>query len=205
MFDLDGRLYDQGWPHSYRRHGRGGFFVMERLLLPETEPVTLDEMKRHLRCQDDITTLDDDISALITTAREWAEDFTDRALLTQTWRLTADDAESLKLHRAPIISINEVNAIAKGGARTVIESSQYRIEEAASRWPRLIRTGPTHGLIEVEFVAGFNSAEVVPSRFKTAMKLYAEALFDHDQYTMEMLIKVAQDILKPERAGLQLS
>lgn len=206
MYETNWRLYDEGrFPRHHQRHGHGGFFALERLVLPQSEPVTLEEMKRHLRCQDDINILDDDISALIVTAREWAENFTDRALMEQTWRLTIDDGLMLKLHRSPIVSILSVKSIAKGGARTLIDSSEYRVEESASISPQLIRTTPTHTLIEVEFVAGFSTAAEVPAIFKTAMKLYVQALFDLDQYMMDKLIAVAEASLRPARACLQLS
>ena len=63
-------------------------FTLERVTQPEVEPVTLAEMKRHLRAFAQATSLDNDISALIVAAREWAEDYTGRALIDQMWRLT---------------------------------------------------------------------------------------------------------------------
>ena len=46
------------------------------------------EMKRHLRCFMSVTDEDADITNLIAAAREWAEDYTGRALVDQTWRLS---------------------------------------------------------------------------------------------------------------------
>jgi hypothetical protein len=37
------------------------------------------------------------------------------------------------------------------------------------------------------------------------MKLWAEANYDRDQYMMELLLKVAEQIIKPERADLSLA
>ena len=51
-------------------------FTLERVTQPDIEPVTLDEMKRHLRCFMSVTDEDDDITALIVAAREWIEDYT---------------------------------------------------------------------------------------------------------------------------------
>lgn len=66
-------------------------FYLERVTQPEIEPITLAETKRYLRMFDDVTAEDDDISVLITAAREWVEDYTGRALVDQTWRLTIDN------------------------------------------------------------------------------------------------------------------
>lgn len=56
---------------------------------PVQEPVTLAEAKTHLR----VTYTDDDalIAELITAARQWFEEQTYRALVTQTWDLKLDE------------------------------------------------------------------------------------------------------------------
>jgi Phage gp6-like head-tail connector protein len=53
-----------------------------------TEPVTLAEAKLHLRI--DNTDDDDLISALITTARKWAEDYCDRTFVESTYTMMLD-------------------------------------------------------------------------------------------------------------------
>ena len=66
-------------------------YALERVSGPDIEPITLAEAKRHLGEFDDVTTRDDDVSGLIQAAREWVEDYTARALIDQTWRLTFGD------------------------------------------------------------------------------------------------------------------
>lgn len=63
-------------------------FLLERVTLPSAEPVTLAEIRRHVREFDDVTDNDADLTDLIQGGREWAEDYTGRALMTQTWRIT---------------------------------------------------------------------------------------------------------------------
>ena len=48
-------------------------------------------------------------------------------------------------------------------------------------------------------------ADVVPARFKQAIKLYCEALYDRDEKMMEKLIEVAQNLIRPERCDLQMA
>ena len=55
---------------------------------PALEPISLQEAKAHLRV--DFGDDDDYISALITAARDFAEGFTRRAFLTQSWLLALD-------------------------------------------------------------------------------------------------------------------
>lgn len=63
-------------------------FVLERVTNPDIEVFTLAEMKRLLRTFDNVTEQDDEITSLIQAGREWCEDYTGRALIDQTWRLT---------------------------------------------------------------------------------------------------------------------
>jgi uncharacterized phiE125 gp8 family phage protein len=79
-------------------------YLLQRLVDPEQEPLTLEEAKRHLNVVDDdigSPTVpgpnDEDITTLIQVAREYVEDYTGRALVDQTWRLTVGDTVSYDL------------------------------------------------------------------------------------------------------------
>jgi hypothetical protein len=65
-------------------------FMLERLAGPEIEPVSVATMKRELGEFASQTDRDDDVTDKIQAGREWVEDFTGRALVDQTWRLTID-------------------------------------------------------------------------------------------------------------------
>lgn len=82
--------------------------MYQRLVTPPaTEPVTLEEAKLHLRI--DGTEEDSLISALITAARQKAEEYTKRAFITQTWEYAIDSVSGkVYLPRPPVQMINEV-------------------------------------------------------------------------------------------------
>jgi len=63
-------------------------YVLERVTDPDIEPVTLAEVREHLGEFAGNTAKDDSITAMIVAAREWAEEYTGRALIDQSWRLT---------------------------------------------------------------------------------------------------------------------
>jgi hypothetical protein len=65
--------------------------VLERIADPDDEPVVLSELKQQLRTYSSNTDEDGYITNLGIAAREWAESYTGRALMTQTWRLTIDN------------------------------------------------------------------------------------------------------------------
>jgi uncharacterized phiE125 gp8 family phage protein len=204
-------------------------FTLERVTQPEFEPVTLAEMKRHLRAYDDITTDDDDITALIKAAREWVEDYTGRTLIDTTWRLTLGDyvptdttgmiigelplsTQGIPLRRSPVIAIVSVATVDADNVETVVDSADYQLREADSKWPVIV------GLVaatttRIVFRAGFadrvaspgQGAEVVPVRFLQAMKLWVEANYYRDEKMMLPLLDVAERLIKPERAHLQIA
>lgn len=211
-------------------------FLLERVTHPAIEPITLAQMKTHLREFSSVTALDDDITALIQGAREWVEDFTGRALIDQTWRLTlADDdwfqgytdsntvtpiyygtwfpsAQGIFLRKSPVLEITSFATVDAGGIETVIQSTAYEVREAASKWPRLvgINSGPWSGPMRITFRAGYanqlgsptEGVEKIPARFIQAMKLWAEAHYNRDEKTMELLLDVAERLINPERCEL---
>ena len=61
---------------------------LKRTTAPAAEPITLSEAKSHIRVD---TAFDDTlITGYIKTAREWVEDYIDRALITQRLVMTLD-------------------------------------------------------------------------------------------------------------------
>lgn len=139
-------------------------FVLERVVSPTVEPVTLAEMIQHLR---EFSTLaqasQDQLEALITAGREWAEDYTGRALVDQAWTLSLDRRVGIGsnwmpslgpengygwyygdcmdritgwlLRKSPVIEITEFVVVADDGTETVIDPTTYRLVDAASKWP----------------------------------------------------------------------
>jgi hypothetical protein len=222
-----------------RRHSMK--FALERVTQPDIEPVTLAEMIQHMR---EFTSIpqaaQDELTRLTKAAREWAEDYTGRALIDQTWKLSigADNfnfgftdanrvtgiyygdwfanANGIMLRKAPAIAIISFTTVNADGTETVVSPTLYEIREANSKWPRLVGlNGSTWNGCEmrITFRAGFanrlgsptQGAEVVPERFKQAIKLHAEAHYDRDEKMMQILLDAAEGLLKPERSELGMA
>lgn len=211
-------------------------FVLERVTEPEIEPVTLAEAKRHLGEFEDVTTRDDDVTALITAAREWVEDYTGRALIDQQWRLTFGDAATVDavttptvpnmatealgteiyLRKSPALSIVSFVSVAADGTTTAVDADDYELREADGKWPRIVALNGaawTSGVYRLVFRAGYadrdvspaEGAEVVPERFKMAMKLWIEAMYDRDERMMSVLLDTAKGLIRSERADIGLA
>lgn len=218
-------------------------FVLERVIEPESEPVTLAEMKRHLREFDSVTANDDDITNLIVAAREWVEDYTGRALMDQSWRLTVQNhAASISgddvggysyparlgyyssvfrwtptgeilLRKSPALAITSFVTVDNAGAETAVDAATYELREADSKWPRVFPlNGAAWGtnVFRIVFRAGYadttgspqQTAAEVPERYKIAMKLWVEAMYDRDPAMMDKLLDAAKAMIKMERVDL---
>lgn len=213
-------------------------FALERVTQPAIEPITLAQMKTHLREFSSVTALDDDITALIQGAREWVEDFTGRALIDQTWRLSLGDelpygftdsnrvtpinygewfpnGDGIPLRKSPALAITSFATVGSDGVETVVSAASYEIREPNSKWPRLVGISGASwsGPLRITFRAGFanrlgsptEGVEKIPARYIQAMKLWAEAHYNRDEKTMELLLDVAERLIKPERCELGMA
>lgn len=155
---------------------------------PTAEPLTLTETKLHLRVDSDITDQDTLISALITAAREWAENFTRRSFVQRTLELRLDGFPGqLLLPRGPVVSVTSVKYTAQDGTLTTVAASLYQTDlySVPARilpvfgaiWP--VPGFGTLNAVVVEYEAGYahtsgsptDMADAVPSAIKAAMKL----------------------------------
>lgn len=172
---------------------------------PATEPVTLSEAK--LWAKIDINDDDALITALIVAAREFAEKYLRRALITQTWRLSVDmQADSadrmpsgyyelpvtyirrelpqvIELPYKPIQSISSVTTYSPANAGAVFASSNYFLDTASGRLVLNENTVWPSNMrsrvaLEIVYVAGYGNAAAVPQAIKTSMFMHIQKMYD---------------------------
>jgi uncharacterized phiE125 gp8 family phage protein len=151
------------------------------LKTPAVEPMTLTEAKNFLRVD-----LDDDniyIGSLITSAREYCESVTMRALGTQKFELVLDDFPSIKdfieIPRAPLQKVdtaqyrNSFGEIKDIDPATILfdyDSEPGRIVLAYNRfWPIFIPYPA--GAVIINYTAGYTALNPMPIGIKQAMFL----------------------------------
>lgn len=149
-----------------------------------SEPLALEVAKEYLRV--DHSDEDALISALIVSAREECEKYTQLALIAQEWTITAGAVPvcGLELPRPPLISINSVEY--RDADDTWQPWSEHHVDlfqEPArlyfKSWPSVGSTLPDR--LKVVYTAGYgSSAEAVPSPIVTAMKLIIRSLYDRE-------------------------
>jgi uncharacterized phiE125 gp8 family phage protein len=164
---------------------------------PSVEPVTLAEIKTHLRGISH-TDHDDLLNSLIQSAREYVETATNRALVQRT--LAAyfkdwPDNDTFYLPYAPLQSVSTIKYTDTDGTVTTFSSDDYEVETNLTPGMVLLgyeKTWPTATLhndeypIEVTYVCGYepdSSSPVsytanIPENLKTAIKFHVEMMYD---------------------------
>jgi uncharacterized phiE125 gp8 family phage protein len=188
-----------------------------------TEPISLEEARAHLRIEAFGSPLEhpDDayVTALISVARSWCEQYTQRALATQTIELVADDfMKSLALPFAPIQSVSSVEYIDTDGATQTLATSVYALDEYANeiklkynqQYPA---TQAINNAVTVTYIAGYTNGESpdsypLPASIKAAMLLIIGHLYENRQentsVNMNSLPMGVMLLLTPYRLGLGL-
>lgn len=156
---------------------------LSRTTAPTALPVTRDAVKLAIEIGD-ITDFDDELDEIIPAAVELVETDCRRALMPQTWTLRLDcfrDYE-IELRRPPIQTVSFVK-YTTGGVLTTFSSANYQVD--INTEPGRIR--PAYGLcwpvaqivqnsVQIQFVAGYASADAVPIVAKRAIYLQCRAM-----------------------------
>lgn len=144
---------------------------------PAAEPVSLAEAQAH--CNVDHSADDTYLNALITVARETVENWTNRALVSQTWKAYYPKFGVLILPKPKAISVTHVKWYDTTDTAQTIAASIWDadlVSEPAyitlayqQQWPVIVAR--TTLPIEVQFVCGYADAASVPNSIKQAMLL----------------------------------
>ncbi|MGJ7037608.1 putative phiE125 gp8 family phage protein [Shinella sp. BE166] len=158
--------------------------TIAELMPPAAEPITLAEVKAHLRL--DASDEDTLLAGLMRAAREHLEGQTGLVLIARTFRLYLDDwpeARVIQIARGPVQTIETVTVYDASGAPVEVDATGYVLDGTA-RPARLVlpaRPATERALngIEIDFTAGFgeNGAEV-PDTLKRALLLHVAAMYE---------------------------
>jgi len=159
-----------------------------RVMPPAETPVSLDEVKAHLKVEH----TDDDtyLRALIQVVTDHLDGYSGilgRALVTQTWRMDLrrfpGDRE-LRLPLLPVQAISAINYWDALNADQTLATSAYSLHinsfgpvilfSGGALWPGLYNRADA---VRVTFVAGYGDAAAVPAPIKHAMLLMIGDLY----------------------------
>jgi uncharacterized phiE125 gp8 family phage protein len=162
---------------------------------PGAEPLTLAEVKAHLR----ITHSSDDamLAIYLAAARQWIDGpdgWLNRAIMLQTWELSLDTFPSAEI-RLPLIPVKQIDSIKyddSNGAEQTMPPGDYFLDNPAhpswvlpyvgTGWPSTMATA---NAVRVRFICGYDTAAVVPATLKAAVLLMTGYLYEHREATVE--------------------
>ena len=136
----------------------------------EDEPVSLAEARLQCKVDDDDTSHDDALKALITTAREYAEHYTGHGLAPQTLEAALDcfpgDDGVIELPKCPVSEVTSIKYTDTDGNEQTFASIKY----ALSPYGFARNLAPTVRIVQV---CGY-TAELLPKAAKQAMLIHIE-------------------------------
>ena len=184
------------------------------VIRPTTEPVSLSEARAHLRIDGSDT--DASLAGYIIAARQHAENYCRRALLTQTWDQTfdydwpyIDGVYRLDFPFQPVSSVTQITYTDEDNIVQTLGSTQYLLRGTGGNnipyvvpadgvtWPTVLYIPET---IRVRFIAGYGSNPGdVPEAIRTAMLMHIELLYDRDPQARSLLEDARDTLLDPYR------
>ena len=163
---------------------------------PKLEPVTLEEIKDHIRISTTVSATEDTLLlSFIEVARGYCEKYQGRAYLDQTWDLVFDDwpnGNIIDIPLPPLQTVSYVYYYGTGGTANTMTASTYIVDSNSEPgrvslgygevWPsETLR--PING-VKVRFICGEGSvASAVSSGVKEAIKLIVGDLYEHREDT----------------------
>ncbi len=181
---------------------------------PEAEPVTLEEAKAHLRLEGGAD--DAYVTALIQAARERAELFLRRALITQAFEYTLDGfptAPAIDLPRPPLQSVESIQYIDTAGNVQTLAPEDYVVDTSSGEigrvalawnwfWP--IARGSINSVV-IKFTAGYgDSPEDVPQAIRQAILIEISNLYENREDVIVgqniSMLSLSERLLWPFRA-----
>lgn len=160
-------------------------------LAPVAEPVDLMSLKLHLRIEPDETDEDEYLEELIKTAREQVENYTGRAIITQTWDYYIPGWPRCNFIKLPYGNLQTISEVAwkdtDGDSTPLTLITDYLVETNGDQCGKIVLpfsvTWPTWTLypsnpIAIRYIAGWTTADLVPMALKSAIKLWVAKLYE---------------------------
>ncbi len=178
---------------------------LKTITAPTGDVVTLAEAKAQCAV---FTDADDDlIQAMIDTAVEQAEAYTQRQFLTTTYEMHMDSLPAyIEVPKPPLMSVESISYIPRYGIETdrvtLDASQQYMLETASiggiiARVPgvTLPVVEPVFGSVIVRFKAGYGAAADVPSSLKHWIKMRVGNLYENrENFVTGTIVTVVKDV-----------
>lgn len=179
------------------------------------EPVTLGDVKEHLRIDSDLTEDDAFLDTAIVAARTYVESTSNLALVTQKWTAWRGGfpgcSGSICLPKRPLVSVDLFRYRDTDGVLQTLANTEYQADTVAFS-PRIV---PAYGkswpsgrcdinALQIDCTFGYGAAAKVPEPVKWAIKLLVGHMYEHreetvvDQFALKHIPMGVRHLLAPE-------
>ena len=160
------------------------------IIVPPAElPVSLEEVKRHLRLDEaPDPEVDAELTLLINAATEFGQAYTKLTFVNTTYRTYRDFFECcIKLRRAPFVSLEQFQYLVDGVFIDIDQSIIYTTHDSGFS-KIILKTNQSYPSnkddqqqesILIDFIAGFGTAADVPDALKLALLNHIAALYEN--------------------------
>lgn len=177
---------------------------------PAFEPITVAELKDHLRIGSALTMDDVLLAALIRSVRGYAEGYMQRSLVERTLELTlCNFPYVIEIPYPPLRSVTHIKYVDSDGVLQTVDSATYQIDAYREpglikpayqeTWPTDVRTSDFNA-VQVRYVSGYASGspsdqasatEAIPEEIKQWLKIRAATLYQEtDQIVTGTIVSV---------------
>lgn len=149
---------------------------LERIDAPESEPLTLEEARQHLRVEpfgspeshpDDML-----IEALITASREYVENLCNRSVMPQTWRLRMSEFDGPVRLRPPLMEVESFEVDGEAYTDYQVSSDDCRaLLVPTDTWPSVCEVNAIEIVVRSGYGSGSPEVVEIPKSIKQAMLL----------------------------------
>lgn len=155
---------------------------------PTLKPVTLVQARKHCELPQDDATHDDQLTLLIDVATDQFENDCDLCLLTQTLRVYSENwCEKVYLPKRPVQSIASIKYYDTSNTQQTLSSSVYSLNlpqrsvelKVDQAWPAIATD--RWDAIEINYVCGYTSADLVPAAARHAVLLLIGYYFSQNR------------------------
>lgn len=156
--------------------------ALRLITAPATYPVTRTEAKLH--CRIDGTDEDSLVDSYIAAATSFVENYTGRALVSQTWEQVLDDfSDAMLLPKGPVQSVTSVKYFDTSDVEQTLAADQYVLDNVSDpawvvRPDDVTYPDVADGVnnVIIRFVAGYSD---IPAEIKAAIMLLVSGWYDN--------------------------
>lgn len=169
---------------------------LELFTAPAIEPITLTEVKEHLRIDSSNTSEDDFINTLIAAATVYYQSRSWRQLITATYKQYLEDfpAVGMELRKPPLQSVTSIKYEDTNGVEQTLSSSVYQVDVKSEVGRIVLADGESFpdtdeviNAVTIEYKAGYgDAASDVPALVKSVLKLIVAHLFENRDMVTKM-------------------